>query len=347
LHWKILIKLKKFSWLSYNIADVYELHGLDKPYTQIETTGHLIKNSQEIYTIGSNFFDTQFTSVLSINKPSNVIIDGLIDNLYGIPSNKAIIGSAYEKTMDLTFDSNFIFKIINYTYMKPQAFFSYSPSFKFSDLLLQTDQNAIVSATTYLRLTNGLLNSIDEIPIKSFMITLAIPKAETSEFICFDRKYRKLLDWNVDLSYMSDTEKILDTLHLGIIIFFDFAIASAMLICLSSLTSSMMMNIYDQTNEMGIMLALGMTTNTIKYLYILEAFILVSSSSLVGLGIGAGVGWTVSLQERIFTQQPLSITFPWTVILTIFSSSFICAIVSVLSPIKIILKQSIPALLRS
>ena len=83
-------------------------------------------------------------------------------------------------------------------------------------------------------------------------------------------------------------EKIIDYI-------FIMTIAIMMFLCFFSLSASMSANLYDQTKEIGIMRAMGVTKMRIKLLYFYEALILVFSASILGVLIGVTVGWTMKL----------------------------------------------------
>lgn len=86
---------------------------------------------------------------------------------------------------------------------------------------------------------------------------------------------------------------------------FDVIIAITMFLCFFSLSSSMTANLYEQTKEIGILRATGMTRNRIIVLYIYESFILVMASSLLGIIIGTMVGFTMTMQQMLFVNIPL------------------------------------------
>jgi ABC-type antimicrobial peptide transport system permease subunit len=88
-------------------------------------------------------------------------------------------------------------------------------------------------------------------------------------------------------------------------------IAITMFLCFFSLSSSMSANLYEQSKEIGIMRATGLTKKRVYLLYIYEAFVLVLSSSLLGILIGTIVGFTMTLQQILFTEIPLVFYFPW------------------------------------
>ena len=91
---------------------------------------------------------------------------------------------------------------------------------------------------------------------------------------------------------------------------FNVIIVIAMFLCFFSLSSSMSANMFEQSKEVGILRAIGLTKYRITMLYIYEAFILVTASSLLGVLIGVIVGFTMSLQQAIFTNIPANFYFP-------------------------------------
>jgi ABC-type antimicrobial peptide transport system permease subunit len=101
-----------------------------------------------------------------------------------------------------------------------------------------------------------------------------------------------------------EVEKILN-------IIFNVIIAITMFLCFFSLSSSMSANLYEQSKEIGVMRAMGLTKKRVYLLYIYEAFILVLSSSLLGMMIGTTVGFSMTLQQILFTDIPLFFYFPW------------------------------------
>lgn len=72
-------------------------------------------------------------------------------------------------------------------------------------------------------------------------------------------------------------------------IIFTVVIIIVMFLCFFSLTSSMSANIVQQSKEIAIMRSLGITRIGMILLYAYEAFVLVFSSSFLGLAIGRAV----------------------------------------------------------
>ena len=70
-------------------------------------------------------------------------------------------------------------------------------------------------------------------------------------------------------------------------------------------------NLYDQTKEIGILRALGFTKARLIMLYIYEAFILVTASSLLGVFVGTIAAFTMVMQFSAFVGTPAIVYFPW------------------------------------
>jgi ABC-type antimicrobial peptide transport system permease subunit len=64
-------------------------------------------------------------------------------------------------------------------------------------------------------------------------------------------------------------------------------------------------NIMEQSKEIGILRSMGYTKSKIVTLYMFEAFALVLASSILGVFIGTIVGYTMVLQQVVFTAIPI------------------------------------------
>jgi len=128
--------------------------------------------------------------------------------------------------------------------------------------------------------------------------------------------------------------------------FFNFTTVVAMLISFFSLMSSMYTNIFEQTKEIGILRAIGIKRGWLFRIYIEEAFILVFSSSLLGLMIGVVVSYTMTLQRILFTQLPIPFAFPYILLITVFLSSIVFSILASCSPTRQVTKHDTVQILR-
>ena len=73
----------------------------------------------------------------------------------------------------------------------------------------------------------------------------------------------------------------------------DVMLIISMILGLFALSASMSMNLYDERKQMGVLRATGMTKYRIRLLFFYEAFILVASSSILGVLIGCVIGFTM------------------------------------------------------
>ena len=110
-------------------------------------------------------------------------------------------------------------------------------------------------------------------------------------------------NWNESKDTLEEIELILN-------IIFNAIIGITMFLCFFSLSSSMSANLYEQSKEIAMLRSIGMTRRRIIMLYIYEAFILVVASSSLGVCIGTIVGFTMTLQQMLFTEIPLFFYFP-------------------------------------
>ena len=116
--------------------------------------------------------------------------------------------------------------------------------------------------------------------------------------------------------------------------------------CFYNLSASMSINIFEQTKEITIYRALGIPKNNLIFIYIVEAFILILSSSFVGLIIGTILAWTMSLQRVLFTNLPLVFTFPTGQLIAIFIFSFFGAFICTIFAARQILNKEISKIMK-
>ena len=105
-------------------------------------------------------------------------------------------------------------------------------------------------------------------------------------------------DIKIEKSYedKQKTDQVLNILNS----IFAIAIGIMMFLCFFSLTASMSANLYDQSKEVGILRAMGVTKNRIRLLYFYEALILVFASCMLGVFVGVSIGFTMILQQNLF-----------------------------------------------
>jgi ABC-type antimicrobial peptide transport system permease subunit len=109
----------------------------------------------------------------------------------------------------------------------------------------------------------------------------------------------------------------------------------------------MLANIHEQSKEIGLLRALGVTRTWIARLYALEAMVLVLSASVLGLAIGTLLAFTISAQRQLFTQLPLPFVFPTAPIFVIVVASLVSGVLAAFIPAMSLLRNNVVSLLRS
>jgi ABC-type antimicrobial peptide transport system permease subunit len=90
----------------------------------------------------------------------------------------------------------------------------------------------------------------------------------------------------------------------------------------------------------------GIRRSWMYRIYVYEAFVLVLSSSLLGVIIGITVAVTMTMQQSLFTQLPIPFTFPTTILLIVFVCSIIFSVLASFSPIRNVMNKSIVQIFR-
>ncbi len=121
-----------------------------------------------------------------------------------------------------------------------------------------------------------------------------------------------------------------------------------MFLCFFALSANMSANLYSQTKEIGVMLAVGYFTKIrIKILFFYEAIVTVFSSCFLGMMIGMTIGYTMTLQQSLLMHLNLAIYFPWEQLVVIFVTTLLCALFSTFGPSTEILNKKISYIFRS
>ena len=119
-----------------------------------------------------------------------------------------------------------------------------------------------------------------------------------------------------------------------------------MFLCFFSLTASMSANLYDQSKEVGILRAMGVTKGRIRLLFFYEALILVFASCMLGVFVGVSIGFTMILQQNLFLSRVDSFFFPWYQTIEILILSVICAFFATVGPASQLVAKPIASIFR-
>jgi len=358
-----LPEIQDFAWVSTSFSNI----GGSYQGSQITNLGHIYTDSTHLYSVSPNFFSATLQGFLNVAKITTnnsadyqyYAVDDLSEYIYSNENaQKVVVGSLLSSTIGANLGQPVLLQLktqspnagLNQTrhIVTPMALIDSAPTFTFSKFPSVTGQDTLVSYTSFMAYSLDTISSIREIPLRSVVLQLNTNKEKEIEVI--KNKIQVFLNGYLQQSYsFSDYyDKIAPNKTASTIIqyFFSFTTVVAMVISFFSLMSSMFTNIYEQTKEIGILRAIGIPKNWMIKIYIYESFILVLSSSLLGVFIGTVVGWTMILQRVLFTQLPIPFEFPWILLIVIFICSLVFSFFSAFGPIRKVLNQPVVNIMR-
>ncbi|GAM17947.1 hypothetical protein SAMD00019534_011220 [Acytostelium subglobosum LB1] len=331
--------------------------------TQISNIGRIYSDNNNLYSASPAIFATAIQGFLKVSslasdpdyRMDTGIYNGVSEQIYSEQSsNKIIIGSLYQSNIGASLSSKILLKIniqdwnnhLNSTgyLVEPMAFLDTAPAFRFSKFPSVTGQDAIISIPSYIEYAGDLYDSVRELPIKSIILNY-----DTAHTNLLKEQLKNMFDGmgiSVDIRDYADKVAPFETASTIIQYFFSFTTVIAMMISFFSLMSSMFTNILEQSKEIGVLRAIGIPRPWMVRIYIYESFVLVFSSSLLGVCIGSIVGWTMILQRVLFTQLPIPFVFPWVLLIVIFICSILFSFISAFGPIRKVLNQQVVSIMR-
>jgi ABC-type antimicrobial peptide transport system permease subunit len=233
---------------------------------------------------------------------------------------------------------------------KPLAFLDLAPAFKmtvFPADRVFSAQDALVDFHSFLALSNGQFASIEDIPLYKCVIQLKSGYSDAELGVLRQYLALALVNENIQIWDYSNVKRGLERTNALMNIVFSSATYIAMGLCFFSLVASMFTNIYEQSKEIGILRAVGMTQWQIIRLYVHEAFVLVLAASMLGLLIGIVLGWTMSAQQQLFTQFPLTFSFPTALLVTVIVAALFFAVLSSAAPARELNKKPVASIMRT
>ena len=303
----------------------------------------------------------------SENGSSSIVIGETFTDLMGLSENQHLLFNWRERPTNdnidmrnMTTNSSSWFQIAqmqasqstntilnNVARLRVGAFLSLAPGFRFSQFPQVTRQDSLVSFTSFVRLSNGLVQSVEQIPMSRFIVQMV--DGITSDQI--DHLKSDLQSITKDLAGVDvwdfrETSGPIEKASSILSYFFDFATGVAMLVCFFSLSSSMYTNIFEQTKEIGIVRAIGISKFSLYRIYVEEALCLILASSFAGIFIGSFVSYTMTLQRILFTQLPIPFVMPQEVLIVVGICSLFFSIAASWAPISFLLRQKIVTILR-
>eukprot|EP00028_Trichosphaerium_sp_Am-I-7-wt_P001410 CAMPEP_0168516824 /NCGR_PEP_ID=MMETSP0405-20121227/5648_1 /TAXON_ID=498012 /ORGANISM="Trichosphaerium sp, Strain Am-I-7 wt" /LENGTH=413 /DNA_ID=CAMNT_0008536641 /DNA_START=801 /DNA_END=2042 /DNA_ORIENTATION=- len=216
---------------------------------------------------------------------------------------------------------------------------------KYPTLLLNPDIG--VSLPTFMRMSDGKFKSADEVPIDKYIFKTK-KGASNSDLDRVKGKIQAIISRykNHKLWDIRDELKPFEAATTALNYFFTFTTIVAMVVSFFSLLSSMFTNIYEQTKEIAILRAIGVKKSLMYRIYVYEAFIIVLSASLLGIGIGFVLAYVMTIQRALFTGLPIPFVFPWFIVGIVFAASMVFSALSALFPIYRVLQMSIVSIFR-
>jgi ABC-type antimicrobial peptide transport system permease subunit len=259
--------IEDFAWVTYDIRDcLFDAKGLE-----ISNVGQLYQYRTYLYGISSNFFRASLNQFLAVESSNEKIYAGaddyIAEALYKRESSyRGLVGSLFKQNLALTAESEFLINIYQSNErnldgvnrmtshrLKPLAFLDSAPRFTFSPFPQFTTQDVLVSMPTFMRLLNGTYASIDDLPLRFFLIKLADGISDDMlDKLIVDVKGSSIDDGLSVWDYRS-TLKPFQVASDAMSYFFNFTTIIAMAVSFFSLMSSMFTNIYEQTKEIGVL----------------------------------------------------------------------------------------------
>lgn len=278
----------------------------------------------------------------------------------------AVMGASYEERLGLeNFNTSFLLQTeisdvasdldeVYYDRLLPIAFMNAAPALTFSQFPGVQPQNAIVSSPALVRLSRGKYAGVQDLPWLEFLVKFkeGVTEDEISEvesdLANAIENYKEASNDGVVVEIWEYNRSIepIQTATEIMTYFFYFVAVLAMLVAAFSLVSSMFTNIHEQSKEIGVMRAIGVTKSMMFRVYAYEGFVVVMSSSLMGFAIGVGVGYTMTIQRALFTLLPVPFLIPWTLLAIILVCSMFFAFLSSVLPLRHTLKLPIVHILR-
>lgn len=188
-------------------------------------------------------------------------------------------------------------KPLNYYKFRPNALISQSPIFNMNDKQQNFDQVLLLSLpmlATYLN-----FQSVKEISYRKLVLRLKDSSAGNQNKVINEIKDQMPSFMVNNILFFVEGNETLETVDSIVTLIFDLVIVITMFLCFFALSSSMGANLMEQGKEIGILRAIGFTKIRIILLYVYEAFILVMASSMMGILVGVGVAFSMTMQFTV------------------------------------------------
>ena len=212
-----------------------------------------------------------------------------------------------------------------------------------------TVQDVVVSFPHFISLSRGAVPSAAKLPIGRVLVNLADGTTDSDykavkrniEDISATQTRGALYTWDIRLLATG-----MDLAQDIIQYFFLLTTVIAMVTSFFSLSSSMLANVYEQTKEIAVLRAIGMTRPWLYRVYVYEAFVVVFGSSAIGIIVGTLLAWAFTVNQSLFTELPLPFVFPWEITLLVFGLSVVFALLASFLPSHRVMRERIVNIMR-
>jgi len=343
---------KRFTWLTQDLAE-------DHLSTILASIGRFRSHWTSTVATSPNFYDVvdqQFLLVDELNTTLSLSVSAQMYTERG--SHSLVLGTTFRDYMNLQgLDDRVVLKVdtdfgSTYNVLQPLAFLDASPVLSYSKFPSALSQNSAVSVPSFIRLKRLQHPDykVEDIVWARMMIDVGDAADADVQQLRYELQ-RAIVDYGQDPNayHIADSEDAIRPVTKSNSIFQAFFLVTtliAMVMCFFSLMASMLTNIYEQSKEIGVIRALGLSRLPVIRLYIWEAFILVTCASIMGLCIGTAIAWTMAVQRVLFTQLPIPIKFPYALFGVIMVSAFITSIVASFYPTYTLVRKQPVEILR-
>lgn len=354
---KILRDLKKelsastVSGITYVVQEQYNVAGSCTLNYTLQTLGRYVSANVHLVPLPPNFYEIASHNYLTVDRHTDVANKyGLSGALYSREGMSSVIMSsaAYDllqltrpsSTAIMRTKSNCGSYIEGRMPIQTVAALSSSPVVQMSTTV-GTYGDVVSSLPNVVRMSGAPGASVNGLLINR--LVLRVP--DHRNFGSLKQNISKFLSTR-DVSYSVDTINNVAPgadVASGIINKFFYLIEFIVLwICLLSLTSSQTSNILRSSKEIAIYRCLGMTNFQVYRIYVWGSFILVLTSSLMGLLVGVIVASTMSIQNILYAAQTSQMDFPYIQLIIIIALGIIFAIITGVTPVTFLL--SLPSI---
>ena len=343
--------LSDFSWKPGPIWASHYGNNFYVSYTESTNIGGYFEEGSNVYPVLSNTIDVVIDDYI-VDDDNGVYNSGLSDfeMLFSATgSQRGLIGSHIQDTIGLeNLNTQFLLHFLGnnnnnkYVRLKSMGWYKLFPFYYLTARHSSWNyQDVLIPITRVASMFNGV-ESIDDAWITALFIKFK-PNVVNSEKdyvkdILNDYCY-SVFDYRTIEKYVAKAEAMLDLV-------FSFTTYTALFLCLFSLVASMYSNILEQTKEIGILRAMGLTNFEITKIYVYESCLLVLTSSLLGIAVGSLLAFVIIQQQILFTQYPLEFIVPQAVLLAVITGAIITSVIAVYLPLRKLSKIPVAQVMR-